>query len=252
MAHWSTTRPPRDRTCPGAMTAQPTRKTACCHGSRRLPAAAHHHGRIHVLRVAPSEEGHAGHHRPARLAGRRRPRCTPPSGLQGTIAGITDDNVDLEIAPGVVTTWMKLAVAGPRRDDEDDDDDFDEDDDDDADVDAEASTARNSTGRPPETEAEVRPGPAHQRLTAEHSAQPRTLCGADVPISRRTKNVASSSAPVHPVPLPDALSGSAHRRLPAGVPDRGQAGRAQARHRPAGRHPRHADRAHPGRLAAHP
>ena len=32
------------------------------------------------------------------------------SGLVGTIAGLTDDTVDLEIAPGVVTTWMKLAV----------------------------------------------------------------------------------------------------------------------------------------------
>ncbi|MBS9532125.1 preprotein translocase subunit YajC [Mycobacterium sp. M1] len=30
--------------------------------------------------------------------------------LQGTITGITDDTVDLEIAPGVVTTWMKLAI----------------------------------------------------------------------------------------------------------------------------------------------
>jgi preprotein translocase subunit YajC len=32
------------------------------------------------------------------------------SGLQATITGITDDCVDLEIAPGVVTRWMKLAV----------------------------------------------------------------------------------------------------------------------------------------------
>ncbi|MCV7228750.1 preprotein translocase subunit YajC [Mycolicibacterium komossense] len=32
------------------------------------------------------------------------------SGLKATIAGITDDYVDLEIAPGVVTTWMKLAI----------------------------------------------------------------------------------------------------------------------------------------------
>jgi len=32
------------------------------------------------------------------------------SGLRGTITGITDDEVDLEIAPGVVTTWMKLAI----------------------------------------------------------------------------------------------------------------------------------------------
>jgi preprotein translocase subunit YajC len=30
--------------------------------------------------------------------------------LQATITGITDDTVDLEIAPGVVTTWMKPAI----------------------------------------------------------------------------------------------------------------------------------------------
>ena len=37
-------------------------------------------------------------------------RVHTTSGLQGAITGITDDTVDLEIAPGVVTTWMKLAV----------------------------------------------------------------------------------------------------------------------------------------------
>ena len=37
-------------------------------------------------------------------------RIHTTSGLQGTITGITDDNVHLEIAPGVITTWMKLAV----------------------------------------------------------------------------------------------------------------------------------------------
>jgi preprotein translocase subunit YajC len=37
-------------------------------------------------------------------------RVHTTSGLQATITGITDDNVDLEVAPGVVTTWMKLAV----------------------------------------------------------------------------------------------------------------------------------------------
>ncbi len=37
-------------------------------------------------------------------------RVHTTSGLEGTITGITDDNVDLEIAPGVVTTWMKLAI----------------------------------------------------------------------------------------------------------------------------------------------
>src|ERR1700729_4361934 len=34
-------------------------------------------------------------------------RVHTTSGLQGTI---TDNPVDLEIAPGVVTTWMKLAI----------------------------------------------------------------------------------------------------------------------------------------------
>jgi len=37
-------------------------------------------------------------------------RVHTTSGLQGTITGITDDTVDLEIAPGVVTQWMKLAI----------------------------------------------------------------------------------------------------------------------------------------------
>ena len=37
-------------------------------------------------------------------------RVHTTSGLQGTITRITNDDVDLEIAPGVVTTWMKLAV----------------------------------------------------------------------------------------------------------------------------------------------
>lgn len=51
------------------------------------------------------------------------------SGLKGTIAGIGDDYVDLEIAPGVVTTWMKLAVRDRIADDLDDDDVDDLDDD---------------------------------------------------------------------------------------------------------------------------
>ena len=49
-------------------------------------------------------------------------RIHTTSGLQGTIVGIADDTIDLEIAPGVVTTWMKLAV----RDRITDDDDLDE------------------------------------------------------------------------------------------------------------------------------
>jgi preprotein translocase subunit YajC len=48
------------------------------------------------------------------------------SGLRGTITGITDDEVDLEIAPGVVTTWMKLAVRDRIVDDVDETDDEDD------------------------------------------------------------------------------------------------------------------------------
>jgi preprotein translocase subunit YajC len=37
-------------------------------------------------------------------------RVHTTSGLEATVVAITDDTVDLEIASGVVTTWMKLAV----------------------------------------------------------------------------------------------------------------------------------------------
>lgn len=49
-------------------------------------------------------------------------RVHTTSGLQGTVTGIGDDTVDLEIAPGVVTTWMKLAVRDRIVDDFDEDD----------------------------------------------------------------------------------------------------------------------------------
>ncbi|KZS61088.1 preprotein translocase subunit YajC [Mycobacterium ostraviense] len=59
-------------------------------------------------------------------------RVHTTSGLEATVVGITDDTVDLEIAPGVVTTWMKLAIRDrilPDTDedlDEDTDEDLDE------------------------------------------------------------------------------------------------------------------------------
>lgn len=54
-------------------------------------------------------------------------RVHTTSGLEGTIVDVTDDSVDLEIAPGVVTTWMKLAVRDRIVDDADDDADDAED-----------------------------------------------------------------------------------------------------------------------------
>lgn len=59
-------------------------------------------------------------------------RVHTTSGLEATVVDITDDTVDLEIAPGVVTTWMKLAIRDrvlPDADaelDDDTDEDLDE------------------------------------------------------------------------------------------------------------------------------
>ncbi|SOJ54704.1 hypothetical protein MSIMFB_02197 [Mycobacterium simulans] len=52
-------------------------------------------------------------------------RVHTTSGLEATVVGIADDTVDLEIAPGVVTTWMKLAVRDRIAPDEDEDLDAD-------------------------------------------------------------------------------------------------------------------------------
>jgi preprotein translocase subunit YajC len=46
-------------------------------------------------------------------------RVHTTSGLQASITGITEDTVDLEIAPGVVTTWMKLAIRDRIEDESD-------------------------------------------------------------------------------------------------------------------------------------
>lgn len=68
-------------------------------------------------------------------------RIHTTSGLEGTITGIGDDSVDLEIAPGVVTTWMKLAVRDKIGPDIDEDEDFE-------DIDDEESTATEITESP--------------------------------------------------------------------------------------------------------
>jgi preprotein translocase subunit YajC len=65
-------------------------------------------------------------------------RVHTTSGLQAEIKAITDDTVDLEIAPGVVTTWMKLAVRDRITEDDEFDDDID-------DVDEPESTATEIT-----------------------------------------------------------------------------------------------------------
>jgi preprotein translocase subunit YajC len=95
MAHWITKRPPGDPSVRGLTTARPTRKTVA-----EMDLVVF----LPLLIILGAFT----------------------SGLQATIAGLGDDTVDLEIAPGVVTTWMKLAV----RDRINADDDFDDDEDD--------------------------------------------------------------------------------------------------------------------------
>lgn len=48
-------------------------------------------------------------------------RVHTTSGLEATVVGIAEDTVDLEIAPGVVTRWMKLAVRDRILPDSDED-----------------------------------------------------------------------------------------------------------------------------------
>ncbi|MET0456641.1 MAG: preprotein translocase subunit YajC [Mycobacterium sp.] len=60
-------------------------------------------------------------------------RVMTTSGQYGTIAAVENDTIDIEIAPGIVTTWTKLAVRDVVKDedgldDDRDDDDFDDDD----------------------------------------------------------------------------------------------------------------------------
>jgi len=74
-------------------------------------------------------------------------RVHTTSGLLGTITGISDDNVDLEIAPGVVTTWMKLAVRD-RIVDDIDEDEGDDNEGTDLDYEARESTATEITDSP--------------------------------------------------------------------------------------------------------
>ena len=67
------------------------------------------------------------------------------SGLQATITNLGDEYVDLEIAPGVITTWMKLAVRDRVTDDVEDGDDFEDTAESRAEVRTELNTELNST-----------------------------------------------------------------------------------------------------------
>ncbi|WP_017976041.1 preprotein translocase subunit YajC [Actinopolyspora halophila] len=59
-------------------------------------------------------------------------RVMTTSGLYGTVVDTDDDSLDLEIADGVVTTWLRQAIR-EKVDSEADEDDSDEDSDDNSD-----------------------------------------------------------------------------------------------------------------------
>ncbi len=71
-------------------------------------------------------------------------RVHTTSGLQATVVALTDDTVDLEIATGVVTTWMKLAIRDKIE--PEDADDFDEDLEEDLDEDEDLEESEDSQG----------------------------------------------------------------------------------------------------------
>ncbi|BBX60901.1 hypothetical protein MSAS_00750 [Mycobacterium saskatchewanense] len=57
-------------------------------------------------------------------------RVHTTSGLEATVVAIADETVELEIAPGVVTTWMKMAVRDrivPDTDEDESENDADAD-----------------------------------------------------------------------------------------------------------------------------
>lgn len=77
-------------------------------------------------------------------------RVMTTSGLYGTVAGTTEDTFDLEIAPGMVTTWLRAALrekvqpdASDHSDEADDTDEVDEFDDADAATDTSESDLPN-------------------------------------------------------------------------------------------------------------
>lgn len=45
-------------------------------------------------------------------------RVMTTSGLHATIVSTSDDSIDLEIAPGMVTTWVRLAIRERLTDDD--------------------------------------------------------------------------------------------------------------------------------------
>ena len=90
-------------------------------------------------------------------------RVMTTSGLYATVAGTADDTIDLEIAPGVVTTWLRAAVrekVDPTATDvveESDDEEYEAEDAADETVEDSAEVEHTTNGSEPASGAQVAP-----------------------------------------------------------------------------------------------
>ena len=80
-------------------------------------------------------------------------RVMTTSGLYATVAESTDDTIDLEIAPGVVTTWLRAAVREKVADTDTTTTEYDED----TDEVEESDEAVETTAAEPASTAELAP-----------------------------------------------------------------------------------------------
>lgn len=87
-------------------------------------------------------------------------RVMTTSGLYGTVVSTADDSIDLEISPGVVTSWLRAAVREKVADSTvgQPDDSYDTDSDDDAySVDEGSTSVEPQTDATPESGAQLAP-----------------------------------------------------------------------------------------------
>jgi preprotein translocase subunit YajC len=97
-------------------------------------------------------------------------RVMTTSGLHATVVDTTDDSIDLEIAPGVVTTWLRAAVREKVADTTFDADDASEIDDDEF-VDTTETEHDAAELETAEHEAVEDAVPAKEKVAAEESAK---------------------------------------------------------------------------------
>ncbi|CRK52998.1 conserved hypothetical protein [Rhodococcus sp. RD6.2] len=91
-------------------------------------------------------------------------RVMTTAGLYGTVAALGESTVDLEIAPGVVSTWSRMVIRELVTEDADDlDDDDDVDESDNADVNGDADTPGDGAA----TTLEETPEQTQRRLDKE-------------------------------------------------------------------------------------